>query len=205
LTKRRVLVLFAHPAFEKSKVNRALVGEVQPLEGVTFHDLYEAYPDFDIQIQKEQELLAKHDVIVLQHPFFWYSTPALLKEWMDLVFQHGWAYGHEGKALHGKLVLSAITTGGRDEAYRRGGHNRFSMRELLAPIEQTTRLCGMEYLPPFVAHGSHSMGPEDVARYAADYRRVLVALRDDRIDLDKARSQDILNPHLSEILRGERG
>ncbi|HIG46586.1 MAG TPA: hypothetical protein EYQ20_09260 [candidate division Zixibacteria bacterium] len=26
-----------------------------------------------------------HDIIVLQHPFFWHSIPALLKEWMDMV------------------------------------------------------------------------------------------------------------------------
>lgn len=29
----------------------------------------------------------------MQHPFYWYSTPALLKEWQDLVLEHGWAYG----------------------------------------------------------------------------------------------------------------
>ena len=42
----RVLVLFAHPALEKSRVNRRLIRAAQGLEGVTFHDLYEAYPDF---------------------------------------------------------------------------------------------------------------------------------------------------------------
>jgi len=82
LPARRILILFAHPALEKSRVNCALVRQVQGLEAVTFHDLYEAYPDFDIDIQHEQELLVAHDVVVLQHPFFWYSTPAILKEWM---------------------------------------------------------------------------------------------------------------------------
>jgi glutathione-regulated potassium-efflux system ancillary protein KefG len=37
---RKVLILFAHPAFEKSRVNRALATAAGDLEGVTFQDLY---------------------------------------------------------------------------------------------------------------------------------------------------------------------
>ena len=67
------------------------------LRGVTFHDLYELYPDFDVQVEQEQELLISHDMIILQHPFYWYSCPPLLKQWIDLVLEHGWAYGKEGE------------------------------------------------------------------------------------------------------------
>jgi len=84
-----VLILFAHPALEKSRVNRRLVAAVQGLEGVTFHDLYEAYPDFYIDVKHEQRLLEAHDIIAFQHPLYWYSTPSLLKEWQDLVLEHG--------------------------------------------------------------------------------------------------------------------
>ena len=153
----RILVLFAHPALEKSRVNRQLAAAVRELPGVTFHDLYETYPEFDIDVPREQDLLVQHDVIVLQHPFFWYSTPALLKEWQDLVLAHGWAYGSEGKMLQGKQALSVVTTGGREQAYDPEGLNRFTMRQFLAPIEQTFRLCGVEYRPPFVVHGTLGM------------------------------------------------
>jgi glutathione-regulated potassium-efflux system ancillary protein KefG len=186
---RNVLVLFAHPALERSRVNRRLLVSVDGLEGVTLRDLYELYPDFGIDVAREQELLAAHDVVVLQHPFFWYSLPPLLKQWIDLVLEHGWAYGSEGKALVGKQVLSAISTGGRDSAYRHGGHNRFTMRELLAPIEQTFVLCGMVYLPPFVVHGAHGMTQREIDRHAAEYRFVLESLR--RGDLDVAHLEDL--------------
>lgn len=198
---QRVLILFAHPALQKSRVNRALVRGVRDLPGVTFHDLYEEYPEFDIDVGREQGLLVEHDVIVFQHPLFWYSTPAILKEWQDLVLEHGWAYGHAGNALQGKKLLSAITTGGREVAYRREGHNRFTIRELLAPFEQTARLCGMEYLPPFVVHGTHRMTAEEIARNADDWRRTVVALRDGRLDLEAARSQPRLNSDLDAIIR----
>ena len=197
---KKTLVLFAHPALEKSRVNRVLIEGLEDMEGITFHDLYEAYPDLAIDVAREKELLTAHDVVVMQHPFFWYSTPAILKEWQDLVLQHGWAYGSEGTALHGKCVLSAITTGGREATYAPSGTNRFTMRELLAPLEQTMRLCGMDYLPPFVVHGTHCLDDRGIARQAEDYRRALLALRDGRVDLAAARHYPRLNTELGAIL-----
>ena len=197
----RILVLFAHPAMEKSRLNRDLAAAVSELSGVTFHDLYEAYPEFDIDVPREQALLIEHDVIVLQHPFFWYSTPALLKEWQDLVLEHGWAYGSEGRALVGKCALSVITTGGGESAYQEGGLNRFTMRQFLAPIEQTFRLCGVEYLPPFVVHGTLGMAREKIRSHAEDYRRIVEALRDETLHIEAARAMLRINSQVDELLR----
>ena len=88
-TGTRILVLFAHPVQHKSRVNKELVSAIQGIEGITFHYLYEDYPDFHIDVKREQELLLSHDIFVWQHPFYWYSAPALLKEWIDLVLEHG--------------------------------------------------------------------------------------------------------------------
>ena len=196
-----VLILFAHPALQKSRVNRVLIEGVRGLPGVTLHDLYEEYPDFDIDVPREQGLLLDHEVIVFQHPFFWYSTPAILKEWQDLVLEHGWAYGSEGLALRGKRLLSSITTGGRESAYDPEGHNRFTIRELLRPLEQTARLCGMEFLPPFGVHGTLGMRTDEIQGHCEDWRRVLEALRDDRIDLERAGLLPRLNSDLDAIVK----
>ena len=197
---KRIQILFAHPALEKSRVNRVLIQAVQDLPGVTFRDLYEEYPDFDVDVPREQALFAEHDIIILQHPFFWYSTPSLIKEWEDLVLTHGWAYGSEAKALVGKCAMSVITTGGREDAYQADGYNRFTMRQFLAPIEQTFRLCGMEYLPPYVVHATLRMTPERLQAHADDYRRLVEALRDERVDLDAIRDLSRINLHLDEVL-----
>jgi glutathione-regulated potassium-efflux system ancillary protein KefG len=53
----KILILFAHPRFEKSKTNRALLKNIERQEGVTLNDLYEQYPDFNIDIDREKELL----------------------------------------------------------------------------------------------------------------------------------------------------
>jgi glutathione-regulated potassium-efflux system ancillary protein KefG len=174
-----VLILFAHPAPQRSRVNRALRRAVADLTGVTFHDLYGAYPDFMIDIAHEQALLRAHDVIVLQHPFYWYSAPAIVKEWQDLVLQHGFAYGAEGTALSGKSLMSVITTGGHEDSYGCAGMNRFAMDDLLRPFEQTAQLCGMRWLPPFVIHGTHIIGDASIARSAEAYRELISVLRDE--------------------------
>jgi len=198
--KANVLVLFAHPAIRKSRVNRLMLDAVRPVDGVTVNDLYEAYPDLDIDVAREQELLAGHDVVVFQHPFYWYSTPAMLKEWQDLVLEHGWAYGHEGDALRGKTLLSAISTGGSEEAYCAQGNNRFTIRQLLAPIEQTARLCGMVYLPPFVVHGTHSVSEQEIEGHANDYRLLVEGLRDDRVEVAKTANLSRLNVDVAGLL-----
>lgn len=191
---RRVLVLFAHPVLERSRVNRHLVDGVRELAGVTVHDLYERYPRLDIDVAAEQALALAHDVLVFQHPFYWYSAPAIIKEWLDLVLQHGWAYGKGGTALRGKLMFNAVTTGGGRDAYRAGGYNRFTVRQLLAPFDQTAHLCGMRYLAPFVVHGALRLaGEAALAPLVARYRRVLEAVRDDRLELDRAAAAESLD------------
>lgn len=196
----KVLILFAHPALEKSRVNRRLAEAVRGLPEVTFHDLYQEYPEFAIDVHREQALLVEHDVVVLQHPFFWYSTPALIKEWFDLVLEHGWAYGSEGTMLRGKRAVSVITTGGRDTAYQRGGHNQYTMGEFLAPIEQTFRLCGVDYLPPYVVHGTLGMEPVDIVAHAETYRRLVEALSRDTLSLDAMRQDPHRDWRLNDLL-----
>ena len=196
----KVLILFGHPALRRSRVNRVLVDAVRGLDGVTINDLYENYPELDIDVAREQRLLSGHEIVIFQHPFYWYSTPPIFKEWQDLVLQHGWAYGHEGRALEGKTLLNAITAGGGEEAYRQSGSNSYTVRQLLAPIEQTARLCGMDYLPPFVVHGTHSLGAAEIDRHAADYRRTVEALRDGLFDVDAARGWSRLNRDLDAVI-----
>jgi glutathione-regulated potassium-efflux system ancillary protein KefG len=199
----QILVLFAHPALEKSRVHRRLIAGLDKIPGITFHDLYEHYPRFDIDVQREQDLLLAHDLIVVQHPLYWYSTPALIKQWEDLVLEHGWAYGSNGRALEGKKVLSVITTGGRAEAYEPGGYNRYTIRDFLRPLEQTALLCRMDFLPPYVIHGSHRMDLPTIDTVAAEYRQVLLALRDERLDLSVARRYERLNAALEAVLKPE--
>ncbi len=195
-----ILIIFTHPALQKSRVNSKLITHVSDIEGVIVHDLYETYPDFHINIGREQKLLIEHDIIVLHHPLYWFSIPALLKEWMDLVLQHMWAYGKKGKALHGKKLMTVTSTGGRESLFRKDGYNRHTMLEFLAPVKQTAFVCGMEYLPPFVVHGTHTVTNEDIIRHGEDYRKMITAMRDNRFNFEKALTMEKLNVDLDSLI-----
>ena len=199
---KSILILFGHPAFRRSTINAALREAVETLDGVTFHDLYASYPDFLIDVRHEQQLCESHDIIIFQHPFYWYSTPAIVKEWLDLVLEHAWAYGATGNALEGKITFQALTAGGSQENYGADGLNIFTIRELTTPFRATANLCGMGWLPPFAVLGIHQGLPEnDRVRHAEDYRRTLIALRDNRVDLDRAREAELLNQDLNMIIK----
>ncbi len=200
--KRRILVLFAHPSIERSEVNGPLAQATARVAGVTLVDLYAEYPDFQIDVDREQARLLEHDVVVFMHPLYWYSTPAILKEWQDLVLEHDFAYGSKGTALHGKIFLSALTAGGLESAYQARGFNHFTIRELLQPFEQTAALCGMIYLPPFALFGARTAADEGrTEAHVADWVRVLEALRDGKLDIEQARDLPKLNVNLDALIR----
>ena len=190
---KNILILFAHPAIEKSRINRVLIESVKDIEGITVNDLYEHYPDFYIDIVREQQLLQLHDIIVWHHPFYWYNSPALLKEWFDLVLQHGFAYGNKGTVLEGKKALSVISTGGRQDVYSEIGKNQYTINQFLVPFKQSAILCRMDYLPPFVVHGSHTMEKNSIDNLANKYKDLLIALRDEKLDYKYILKLDYLN------------
>lgn len=186
-------------------MNLPLFNTAQGVEGVTAVDLYAEYPDFSIDIDREQARLVAHDVIIFQHPLYWYSAPAILKEWQDLVLEHGFAYGLHGKALQGKVFLNALTTGARPEAYSAQGMNHAELRSLLGPFEKTADLCGMRFLAPFVMFGAGRAREEDrVAVHRNAYDALLKALVADRFDLHKAAQANVLTDVLDDfMLKGE--
>jgi glutathione-regulated potassium-efflux system ancillary protein KefG len=195
-----VLILFAHPALEKSRVNKVLIEAVRRLKGITLHDLYELYPDFHIDVRREQQMLVRHDTIIMQFPFFWYSSPALIKEWEDMVLEHGWAYGKGGIALQGKKFMCVLSTGGSEGAYRKGRSILFTIRQFLTPFEQMAHLCGMDFLPPFVVHGTYALTPAGNRSHAEDYVRLVTALREGKLNDQKLKKIEWINPHLDAVI-----
>lgn len=169
----RILVLHAHPRPSASVAQKALLAAARRVEGVKLHDLYASYPDFVIDAAHEQQLLLRHDLIILQHPFYWYSCPAIIKEWLDIVLDFDWAYGPLGNKLHGKYLMSAITTGGAEEFYSTAGRNRHTIDQFLSPFNQTAHLCGMAWLKPFVVYEGRKADEQQLAGHANYYQQVL--------------------------------
>ena len=175
-----ILVIYAHPAPHRSRVNRQLADAARLIEGVRVHDLYDTYPDFYIDVPREQALLEAADVIVFVHPIQWYSMPALLKEWLDVVLVHGWAYGgnadNRGDALRGKTYWLVASTGSVEEAYSADGAHGRPFDAYLPPFEQTAALCGMRWEPPLILHGAQHVTDAALKAHVERFRARLVTL-----------------------------
>lgn len=127
----QTLLLFSHTYWEQSKVNKALLESAKTLSNISIHNLNTTYPDGDIHLQSELELLKKADRIVCQFPLFWFSTPAIMKEWQDKVLSHI-HYSDNPRALEHKKFSIITTAGGEASSY--DGHHGYSLDTLLSPI-----------------------------------------------------------------------
>ncbi len=188
-----VLVYYAHPGHKYSHANKAMCIQAKLIPDITFVDLYAEYPRFNIDIDIEQQRLLEHKTIVFQFPLFWYSTPALVKEWQDLVLEYGFAYGEGGNKLKGKNIMLAITAAGSAEAYSAEGLQRHSLRTYLTPLQQMATLCQMMFLPPYVLFSAIKAPKEGLLQqHSEGYRQLLTALRDNTYNFSDVSNSDFL-------------
>jgi glutathione-regulated potassium-efflux system ancillary protein KefF len=167
--ERDIYLLAAHPRWRQSRANRPLLEAARTVPRVDAQDLYSSYPDYAIDVAREQKNVAGAKLIVLLHPIQWYSMPPLQKLWLDEVLTYGWAYGEGGTALRGKDLWLVATTGGPENSYHPQGYNRYFFDAFLPPYEQTAALCGMRFLPPLILHGAHDGGRAAIDRHAETF------------------------------------
>ena len=167
---KKVLVVYAHPNYTNSRMNKALVNQIESLDSVQVSNLYQKYPTGNINIVEEQQLILESDLIVLQFPFYWFNTTPLMKEWIDKVFIDGFAYGDGGDKLHGKDLMVCITTGGSKERY--DNDVMFNFPDLLKPFERTAIFCNMNYKTPFIVN-DYTISDENLVKQAEKYALLL--------------------------------
>ncbi|WP_219834610.1 NAD(P)H-dependent oxidoreductase [Paenibacillus sp. R14(2021)] len=173
----KTLVIVVHPNIEQSRINKSWMQALQEQSEVTVHQLYPAYPDFKIDAAKEQALLEAHDRVIFQFPFYWYSSPALLKEWFDRVLAHGWAYGPGGDKLHGKEWGIAISTSGPQISYQPDGHNHYTLDDLTKPFKATSSHIGTTFITPFILNGVTRVSDEELAQNTLDYVKFVTSMQ----------------------------
>jgi glutathione-regulated potassium-efflux system ancillary protein KefF len=166
-----MLIVHAHPQPSQSRVVKDLLSVLQSRPGAEVRSLYELYPDFDIDIEAEQQALLRNQQVVWLAPVYWYSVPTLMKHWIDQVLAHGWAYGQGGEALKGKACWWVASAGGSQEAYTAKGMHKRPFADYVAPIEHTACFCGMQWFAPFVVHGGHATTPEVLSGWCASLQK----------------------------------
>ncbi len=136
----KALIVYAHPrkesfsyallervvnALEKKKIEV----EVRDLYQMQFHPILDGpdmihtnqgefireNDDYPEDVQVEQALIEESDVLIYLFPIWWNGMPAIMKGYIDRVFQHGFAYSFTSdepkKRFAGKRALFLTPTG----------------------------------------------------------------------------------------------
>ena len=139
-----ITALLAHPDPRFSVISIPLLeGLKEQFPQMDIRALYDLYPDSSIDLWEERKAVAHSSLILVVHPVFWYSVPALLKKWFDEVLAYGFAYGNGGDAVKGKGVLWIP-----------------SLSEVEAPIRRMWTFCGAKWLDPEIIDSRQPLTPE---------------------------------------------
>jgi NAD(P)H dehydrogenase (quinone) len=114
---------------------------------------------FAPEIASEIRKLKACNLLILQFPLWWFSTPAILKGWIDRVFAYGVTFSAADGPLvnlSGRKAMVVTTTGGPVASYTaatRGTVDEYLKHLLVGSLA----FCGFEVLPTFVAYGPASL------------------------------------------------
>ncbi|WP_333803957.1 NAD(P)H-dependent oxidoreductase [Sulfurospirillum sp.] len=171
---QKTLIILTHLNMAQSRLNKALIETVKDEPNITVHDIYATYKNADaIDVAKEQALLLEHERIIFQFPFYWYSTPSLLKEWQDKVLEYGFAYGSTGDKLKGKPFKIAVTIGAPEEAYQPEGFMQATISELLKPLQTMALMTQMTFTSTFKIYGALKISDAELTQKAKEYQGII--------------------------------
>ncbi|KRL37300.1 NAD(P)H-dependent oxidoreductase [Liquorilactobacillus uvarum] len=140
----KTIVIVAHPQLEDSGTQRFLKEATTSLKNVERHELnINKKGHFDTAAEKE--LLKRKGRIIFQFPLYWYSAPAILKQWMDEVFDIT-----DAAWLQEKELGLVVSLGQPLREYRLGGREGLSLSNLLSPFQAFAQRLKMQMMPLFI-------------------------------------------------------
>jgi len=85
-------------------------------------------------VQQEMRRIARNEATVMVFPVWWWSMPALLKGWIDRVWNNGWAYGD--RSFPQKRAWMIGVAGGGAGGYAKRGYDTAMQTQLDVGILQ---------------------------------------------------------------------
>lgn len=80
------------------------------------------------EVEAEIERMKKHDALAYIFPIWWYSMPAMLKGYIDRVWNNGFAYG--ASKLHHQQVLWLGLAGASREHFEKRDYDKMMAKQL---------------------------------------------------------------------------
>ncbi len=72
-------------------------------------------------VRQEMRRIERNEATVMVFPIWWWSMPALLKGWIDRVWNNGWAYGD--RSFPQKRAWMIGVAGGRESTFTKRGYD----------------------------------------------------------------------------------
>jgi NAD(P)H dehydrogenase (quinone) len=130
------------------------------------------HKNMEADILLEQEKLEWCDTLILQFPLWWFSTPAIMKGWMDRVFTKGFSYDEnrwfETSPLFGRKAMLALTTAAPQSSFTDSGING-DIETLLKPIHHSLHFVGFATVKPFIAYEIYNADENKKQSYLSKY------------------------------------
>lgn len=190
----KTLVIIAHPKFTASTTQQLFKASVANDANVIWHRLTET-----INPDKEQALLLQANRIIFQFPLYWYSAPALLKHWQDMVLTTKFTTGAT-YSLAGKELGLVVSTGAAKKEFQAGASEQFTMSELMRPYEALAHKTKMKYLVPLIVYQFPYLTKLEQQRLFVTYQQYLTNFKFAHF----AGQEEWLNQRLSQQIDNEK-
>ncbi|QDY81462.1 NAD(P)H oxidoreductase [Streptomyces qinzhouensis] len=107
------------------------------------------------EVRAHADRIAAADEIVVVFPVWWYSVPAVLKGWIDRVWNYGFAYGRSEPRLAGKRMVWLGLAGAGAADYAADGLGAALDLQLRVGV---SRFCGIEDATVHLLHDTELSG-----------------------------------------------
>jgi NAD(P)H dehydrogenase (quinone) len=117
------------------------------------------------EVQAEMARIEAAQATVIVFPVWWWSMPAMLKGWIDRVWNHGWSYGDGASYPHRKVWMLAVA-GGTEAQFSKRGYDSAMATQIETGV---LRYCGVEEARLTMLYGTLE-GPAECAAVVAAAR-----------------------------------
>ncbi|MBV6701630.1 NAD(P)H oxidoreductase [Kitasatospora aureofaciens] len=109
------------------------------------------------EVRAHMDRIDAADTLVVVFPVWWFGLPAILKGWIDRVWNYGFAYGRSRPRLSAKRMLWLGLSSYSHEQFAQLGWDSLLDRQLRVGISE---FCGIDDATVSLVHNSLSAGPQ---------------------------------------------
>lgn len=165
----KTLIIIGHPDLQNSGSQTFLMETADYWTEADILDISQLYETEGFVPSLEQERLLQYDRLIFQFPLYWYQAPAILKLYIDEVFDEGALKNSFKQKMAGKELGIVCVLASKIDEFQAGGKQGRTMSEILSPYEVFARYYNLTYLSPFLVSQFSYMTPMELDQLMMRY------------------------------------